>query len=265
MKNTKSSAASQGGPQQHDGSDSAANATPPNDSKADSKPDSKAAAKTSIDDIIETVSRDEPAADADPATNAEMKIAQLESEKAEYRDRFIRSQAELQNVQRRAEREIAQVRSYANERFARELLAIKDSLEMGLQSDIAKDAARLHEGLELTLKLLVQIFDNFDIQEINPHGELFNPELHQAMMTRADAQQPPHTVLEVLQKGYTMNGRLLRAAMVCVCSAPPPSTVSASAESAPSPADDAAAGVQKEQPAAAQPADHAENKGNDSD
>jgi len=239
VKDTKSSAAQQDG-QQHDGHDP-------------STPDSQAAAKTSIDDIIETVSRDEPAAaaEADPATKAEVKIAQLESEKAEYLDRFVRSQAELQNVQKRAEREIAQVRSYANERFARELLAIKDSLEMGLQSDIAEDAARLHEGLELTLKLLVQIFDNFDIKEINPHGEPFNPELHQAMMTRADAQQPPHTVLEVLQKGYTMNGRLLRAAMVCVCSAPPSSSASAPESSAPASsepaaADDAAAGLQNE-------------------
>ena len=164
--------------------------------------------------------------EADPIVQAEAKIAELESKAAEYLEQLMRSQAELQNVKKRSEREIAQIRNYANKHFAVELLAIKDSLEMGLQSDIKADAKKLHEGLELTLKLLQQTFEKFGIKEINPEGEVFNPELHQAMMTQEDTTKPPNTVLKVLQKGYMMNDQLLRAAMVCVSSAPEASPTS---------------------------------------
>lgn len=146
-------------------------------------------------------------------------LAEAESKVADCLDKLTRSQAELQNVRKRAEREMAQVRKYANEQFATELLAIKDSLELSLAEDSTVDSKKLREGIELTLKLLEQIFNRFDIIEINPQGEVFDPEYHQAMMTQVDKTQPPNTVLQVMQKGYRLDKRLLRAAMVCVSSA----------------------------------------------
>ena len=153
-----------------------------------------------------------------PESDADSEIKELESKVAEYYDQLMRSRAELENFKKRTEREVVQIRSYANEQFATQLLEIKDSLEMGLQIGISADAKKLHEGLELTLKLLQQTFEKFGIKEINPEGEAFNPEHHQAMMTQADATKPANTVLNVLQKGYLMNDRLLRPAMVCVSS-----------------------------------------------
>ena len=153
-----------------------------------------------------------------PESDTASEIKELESKAAEYYDQLMRSRAELENFKKRTEREIAQIRSYANEQFATQLLEIKDSLEMGLKIGIDSDAKKLHEGLELTLKLLQQTFEKFGIKEINPEGEAFNPEHHQAMMTQADATKAPNTVLNVLQKGYLMNDRLLRPAMVCVSS-----------------------------------------------
>lgn len=159
--------------------------------------------------------------------DAEARLADAENKVADYLDKLTRSQAELQNVRKRAEREISQVRKYANERFATELLAIKDSLELSLQKDSKTDSKKLHEGVELTLKLLEQTFKNFGIIEINPQGETFDPDYHQAMMVQADDKHPPNTVIQVMQKGYRLDNRLLRAAMVCVSgtsSATPPNS-----------------------------------------
>ena len=159
-----------------------------------------------------------------PEPNSTDEITKLENQIAEYYDQLMRSRAELENFKKRTKREMTQIRNYANEQFAVELLAIKDSLEMGLQVDIKEDAQKLHEGIELTLKLLQQTFEKFGIKEINPKGEIFNPEHHQAMMTQTDATKPSNTILNVLQKGYSMNDRLLRPAMVCVSSQPEVST-----------------------------------------
>ncbi len=155
---------------------------------------------------------------AQPEFDSAAEIKKLEGQIAEYYDQLMRSRAELENFKKRTQREVTQIRNYANEQFAVELLAIKDSLEMGLQVDTNEDAKKLHEGIELTLKLLQQTFEKFGIKEINPEGEIFNPEHHQAMMTQIDTTKPPNTILNVLQKGYLMNDRLLRPAMVCVSS-----------------------------------------------
>ena len=159
-----------------------------------------------------------PETSAQPKFDSAAEIKKLENQIAEYYDQLMRSRAELENFKKRTKREVTQIRHYANEQFAVELLAIKDSLEMGLQVDTKEDAKKLHEGIELTLKLLQQTFEKFGIKEINPEGEIFNPEHHQAMMTQADTTKPPNTILNVLQKGYLMNDRLLRPAMVCVSS-----------------------------------------------
>ncbi len=157
---------------------------------------------------------------AQPEFDSAAEIKKLEDQIAEYYDQLMRSRAELENFKKRTQREVTQIRNYANEQFAVELLAIKDSLEMGLQVDTKEDTKKLHEGIELTLKLLQQTFEKFGIKEINPEGEIFNPQHHQAMMTQIDTTKPPNTILNVLQKGYLMNDRLLRPAMVCVSSQP---------------------------------------------
>ena len=166
-----------------------------------------------------------PETSAPPEFDSAAEIKKLEGQIAEYYDQLMRSRAELENFKKRTEREVTQIRNYANEQFAIELLAIKDSLETGLQVNTQEDAKKLSEGIELTLKLLQQTFEKFGIKEINPEGEIFNPQHHQAMMTQSDTTKPSNTILNVLQKGYLMNNRLLRPAMVCVSSQPEASEI----------------------------------------
>ena len=157
---------------------------------------------------------------AQPEFDSATELKKLEDQIAEYHDQLMRGRAELENFKKRTEREVTQIRNYANEQFAVELLAIKDSLEMSLQVDTKGDTKKLRQGIELTLKLLQQTFEKFGVKEINPKDKIFNPEYHQAMMTQTDTTKPPNTILNVLQKGYLMNNRLLRPAMVCVSSQP---------------------------------------------
>lgn len=162
--------------------------------------------------------------DAGPDLNEELNelqssMAAAESRAAESRDLYMRALAELENVRRRAARDIEQAHKYALDRVASDLIGVKDSLELGLSS--GGNAEQLREGTEATLKLLSKAFEKAGIAEIAPRpGEPFNPELHEAMMTQPSAEQPPHTVLQVLQKGYQLNGRVVRPARVIVAKEP---------------------------------------------
>lgn len=131
---------------------------------------------------------------------------------------FLRARAELENMRRRAERDVAHARRYALEKFAGELLAVKDSLEMGAEAarDENTDVDKLREGTELTLRMLEQAMDKFDIKALNPHGEKFDPEQHEAMAAQESREHDPNTVMHVVQKGYLLGERLLRPAMVIV-------------------------------------------------
>lgn len=144
----------------------------------------------------------------------------MEAKAKEHWDQFLRAQADLENLRKRAERDLENAHKYALERFAGELLPVKDSLELGL--DAAGDAGdgKIREGTELTLRMLTQVLEKFGIQEVNPVGERFDPERHQAMTAQAADDCPPNTVLAVMQKGYLLNDRLLRPAMVTVSKAP---------------------------------------------
>ena len=137
----------------------------------------------------------------------------------EYHDRVLRMQAEMENLRKRAERDLSNAHKYAIEKFAGELLAVKDSLELGLDAGEA-DAARLQEGSALTLKVLTSALQKFAIEEVDPLGEAFDPNLHQAMTTQESGEHKPNTVIRVMQKGYTLHERLLRPAMVIVSRAP---------------------------------------------
>ncbi|MEJ2629999.1 MAG: nucleotide exchange factor GrpE [Acidihalobacter sp.] len=144
----------------------------------------------------------------------------MEDKAKEHWDQFLRTQAELENLRRRAERDLENAHKYALERFAGELLPVKDSLEMGLDAAAGGEAEKIREGMELTLRMLTQVLEKFGIQEINPAGERFDPERHQAMTAQPTDECPPNTVLTVMQKGYLLNDRLLRPAMVMVSKAP---------------------------------------------
>jgi molecular chaperone GrpE len=137
-------------------------------------------------------------------------------------EQVLRVQAELENSQRRAKRDVENAHKFGLEKFAMELLPVKDSLEMGLAAAEGSDhevADKLREGTELTLKMFAAAMEKFGIQEVNPQGEPFNPEWHQAMTMQESAEHAPNTVLAVMQKGYLLNDRLLRPAMVVVSKA----------------------------------------------
>jgi molecular chaperone GrpE len=139
---------------------------------------------------------------------------------AAARDAQLRALAELDNVRKRAQRDIENAQRFALERFAGELLAVRDSLELAAQSASTADAQSLAAGQQATLQLLAKAFEKFSIQRLDPLGATFDPTLHEAVMVQDSATAPPDTVLQVLQSGYQLNGRLLRPARVVVARAP---------------------------------------------
>jgi molecular chaperone GrpE len=147
----------------------------------------------------------------------------------EHWNELLRARAELENQRRRYERELEKTRKYALEKFAQELLPVKDSLEMGLAAAQAEsaDVATLREGTELILKMFNEVAARFGIETVDPQGKPFNPEHHQAVSTQENDEVPANIVLVVVRKGYLLNGRLLRPAMVIVSK---PSERSSSAE-----------------------------------
>jgi len=139
---------------------------------------------------------------------------------AAARDAQLRAMAELDNVRKRAQRDIENAQRYALERFATELLGVRDSLELAVKSADAADARSLAEGQQATLQLLASAFERFAIQRIDPLGAPFDPALHEAVAVLDSATAPADSVLQVLQSGYQLNGRLLRPARVVVARAP---------------------------------------------
>lgn len=139
----------------------------------------------------------------------------------EHWDQLVRTQAQMDNLRKRHEREVENAHKYALERFVNELLPVRDSMEMGLAAanEEASSVEQLREGTELTLKLFSDVMEKFNVVQINPEGEAFDPELHQAMGMQPRSDVPPNTVVVVVQKGYTLNGRLVRPAMVMVSQA----------------------------------------------
>lgn len=156
------------------------------------------------------------------------RVQALEEQLAAAQDQSLRTSAELQNIRRRAEQDVEKAHKFALEKFANDLLPVVDSLERGLELTSAEDEAvrPVREGVELTLKLFHDTLKRFQVEAVDPHGAPFNPEHHQAMAMEESTHVEPGSVLKVFQKGYLLNGRLLRPAMVVVSKAPaeaPPS------------------------------------------
>ena len=161
-----------------------------------------------------------PAEPEEPQPSMEPEDALAEARRAaqEHLDRALRAQAELENVRRRAERDLAHAHKFALERFVSELLPVRDSLELGLAASAGEGAgaAGIAEGVELTLRMLEQAMEKFGVEAVDPAGDPFNPEFHQAMTMQESDTAESGTVLTVVQKGYLLNERLVRPAMVIV-------------------------------------------------
>lgn len=154
--------------------------------------------------------------------NSDEKTASLDNalermkEKADENwDKYLRLNAEMENLTRRKDKQIEDAHKYAIKGFAESLLPVIDSLEMGLSAEGDIDSIR--EGMSLTLKQFSSVMEKFDLVAISPEGEKFNPEFHQAMSMQPSAEHETNDVVLVMQKGYTLNGRLVRPAMVMVC------------------------------------------------
>jgi len=149
-------------------------------------------------------------------------LSEAQATITEQKDSVLRARADMENARRRADTEVEKARKFALERFAGELLPVIDNLERAIEmGDSENDAVKpLLEGVEMTLKSFASTIEKFGMTQVDPHGQPFNPELHQAMSMQESADHEPNTVIAVMQKGYELNGRLLRPAMVMVSRAP---------------------------------------------
>lgn len=156
-------------------------------------------------------------------------IARLEAELAEAKDTIegqkdsvVRAAAEVDNIRRRAAQDVEKAHKFALEKFANELLPVIDNMDRAIEfADKENEAIKpVIEGIELTVKSFTDALAKFNVEQVNPQGEKFNAEFHQAMSMQPSADVEPNTVIAVMQKGYTLNGRLLRPAMVMVSKAP---------------------------------------------
>jgi molecular chaperone GrpE len=173
-------------------------------------------------DRFEVETEPKPAADPTDTTVQALaaELAEAQAQARAQHDLYLRAAAELDNVRKRAQRDIENAHRYALERFVGELLPVHDSLALGVASGASADTATLLSGQQATLKLLERAFEKFSIAPIEPAGQRFDPNLHEAVLIQESDQAAPDTVLTVVQPGYELNGRLLRPARVVVAKAP---------------------------------------------
>lgn len=151
------------------------------------------------------------------------RLEELEQKVDSYRDQALRAQAEAENTRRRASRDVEHAHKFALEKFAAELLPVIDSLEKAVEVASDSEAAgAIAEGVELSLKLFLSVLEKHGIEQIDPAGEPFDPQVHEAMTMVPSHHAEPNSVVEVMQRGYLLNGRLVRAAKVVVARAPDP-------------------------------------------
>jgi len=155
---------------------------------------------------------------ADPLKEMETRIKSLEEESKETYDRFLRVSAEFENYKKRSVREMSEFKKFANESLIKELLLVVDNMERAINSSNDEENSNngLIEGVDMTLKELLKIFEKFGVKQVESLGEPFDPNFHQAVMQQETDEHPNNTVIEELQKGYIINERLLRPAMVVV-------------------------------------------------
>jgi len=157
----------------------------------------------------------------DHVPDLQVKLEEALAKSDEYYDQVLRTKAEMDNLRKRSQRELENAHKFAIEKFVNELIPVIDSMEMGrIAADTATDIDALKEGMDMSTNMFYQLLEKFDIESINPEGDNFDPEFHQAMSIQESADVAPNSVMAVMQKGYTLAGRLLRPAMVMVSKAP---------------------------------------------
>lgn len=175
----------------------------------------------SAEQTVDDAAQDEAQLES-PEKNADSLEAQLEyaqAKAAENWEHYLRAKAEMDNLRRRSVKDVENAHKYGIEKFATELLPVLDSMTMGLATENAS-AETLREGMELTLSMLEKMMEKLGIEEIDPLNEKFDATKHQAMSMQPNAEVEPNTVIAVMQKGYSLNDRLIRPAMVMVSKAP---------------------------------------------
>ncbi|MBK2357463.1 nucleotide exchange factor GrpE [Francisella hispaniensis] len=144
-------------------------------------------------------------------------IKELEDSCDRFKDEALRAKAEMENIRKRAERDISNARKFGIEKFAKELLPVIDSIEQALKHEVKlEEAVAMKEGIELTAKMLVDILKKNGVEELDPKGEKFDPNLHEAMAMIPNPEFEDNTIFDVFQKGYMLNGRVVRAAKVVI-------------------------------------------------
>ncbi len=176
--------------------------------------------KTEDETVVEPLHADAPEHEV-TVEELRQALVQTEQKAQENWDKAVRAQAEMENLKRRTQKDLEDAHKFALTGFAKELLPVLDSLVLGLQAAAgdSEEVQKFREGSELTIKQFESVFAKFKIEEIDPIGQPFNAELHQAMAMQAVEGAEPNTVVNVFQKGYVLNGRLLRPAMVLVAKA----------------------------------------------
>lgn len=179
-----------------------------------------------VEEIVETPTEAADASEnsADETENEpsieqlQEELARAQDEAAKMKDQFVRSEAEMANLRRRVEKDVENAHRFGQEKLVKELLAVADNLERAIISTEGEnvDVNAIKEGVDMTLKGLLDVFGKFSIEAIDPHGEPFDPQLHQAMSMVENPEVEPNTVIAVMQKGYQLHGRLVRPAMVMV-------------------------------------------------
>ena len=182
--------------------------------------------KTEEDSDLQESSAEEKGVEEQADFTLEEVLEKLAEEKegaARARDDLLRVQAEMQNLRRRTEQDIEKAHKYGQEKFSTELLTVMDNLERALEAASGHEdetVKTIYEGVDLTLKSFTDCFNRFHIGSVDPMGEPFNPQLHQAVTILENPDVEPNTVIEVMQKGYTLHGRVIRPAMVVVSKEP---------------------------------------------
>ncbi|MCM2131492.1 nucleotide exchange factor GrpE [Larsenimonas rhizosphaerae] len=176
--------------------------------------------ETIEEEALEPIDGELEGQDIDPEADVlAARVAELEDQLKASEEKSLRAAAEAQNVRRRSDQEVEKARKFALEKFVKELLPVVDSLEKALES-MQEDASETHrEGVSMTLKMQVDALARFGVEQLDPHGEPFDPQYHEAMTMVPNPDVEPNTVIDVMQKGYLLNGRLVRPAMVVVSKA----------------------------------------------
>lgn len=177
-----------------------------------------------LNEALEAAKEEAQSAEAEAGEGEGSEVEALKTQVQEFQEQMLRSQAEMQNVRRRAEIDVEKAHKFALEKFVKELLPVADSLEKAVESTEGHEesgelVASIREGVEMTLSLFMSSLKKFNVEQINPVGEPFDPQQHEAMSMVPAPDAEPNSVVAVVQKGYLLNGRVVRPAMVVVAKA----------------------------------------------